>query len=427
MGLLGSGVSITPRVGHGLSLSAGLGWGCFRWSRGRCFGGSPWNLKHAEGWGAGGETLAWNLMRSSGDDFERRWRGVRRAMAEQAIEALLLTHLPDVRWLCGFTGSNAALAVTARKAVLFTDGRYTTQAREETRGARVTIAKKSALREACVLLERSAKRAWFDSEHTTVAELELMHSGLRGKNRRGFFVALQRPLVPALRMVKDEGELALMGKAAELGCSLFEKILSRMESGVTEIAVAAELEYLARKMGAEGMSFETIIASGARSALAHGRATQAKLPRKGFVTLDFGVILNGYCSDMTRTVHVGGADREERAAYEAVLEAQEAAVAAVKPGASCGEVDEAARSVLRKAGRGKYFTHSTGHGVGLEIHEQPRVAAGQEMRLAAGMVITIEPGVYLPGKFGIRIEDMVAVTESGHRVLTPVTKGWIEL
>jgi Xaa-Pro aminopeptidase len=130
---------------------------------------------------------------------------------------------------------------------------------------------------------------------------------------------------------------------------------------------------------------------------------------------------------MTRTVHVGRASGEERAAYDAVLDAQEAAVAAVKPGATCGDVDEAARSVLRKARLGKYFTHSTGHGVGLEIHEQPRIAAGQEMRLEPGMVITIEPGVYLPGKFGIRIEDMVAVTTTGHRVLTPVTKGWIEL
>jgi Xaa-Pro aminopeptidase len=180
-------------------------------------------------------------------------------------------------------------------------------------------------------------------------------------------------------------------------------------------------------MGAEGMSFDTIVASGARSALPHGQASTAKLPRKGFVTLDFGVILNGYCSDMTRTVHLGAARPDERAAYDAVLQAQEAAVAAVRPGVTCGEVDEAARSVLRRAGLAKFFTHSTGHGVGLEIHEQPRVAAAQEFRLEPGMVITIEPGVYLPGKFGIRIEDMVVVTPGGHRVLTPATKGWIEL
>jgi Xaa-Pro aminopeptidase len=257
--------------------------------------------------------------------------------------------------------------------------------------------------------------------------LGLMRSGLGAKQRRGFFVALERPLVSALRMVKDEDELAVMGEAAALGCDLFEAMLPRIETGMTEGALAAELEYQARRRGAEGMSFETIVASGARSALPHGRATQAKLPRNGFVTLDFGVILNGYCSDMTRTVHLGRASREERAAYDAVLEAQEAAVNAVRPGATCGEVDKAARDVLERAKLGKYFTHSTGHGVGLEIHEQPRVAAGQEMRLEAGMVITIEPGVYLPGKFGIRIEDMVAVTEDGNRVLTPVTKSWIEL
>lgn len=348
-------------------------------------------------------------------------------MAAEDIQALLVTHLPDVRWLCGFTGSNAAVGVTARGAALFTDGRYTTQAREETRGARVVIVKKSALMEACTWLEKSARRAWFDPQHTSVAELELMRSAVSGKKRRSFFTPLQSPLVPKLRMIKDTAELRVISQAAQVGCSIFEEILSRMEPGLAEIAVAAELEFLARGMGAEGMSFETIIASGPRSALPHGRATQAKLPRKGFVTLDFGVILNGYCSDMTRTVHLGSASREERFAYESVLAAQEAAVAAVKPGVTCGEVDEAARSVLRKAGLAKYFTHSTGHGVGLEIHEQPRLAAGQEMRLGSGMVVTIEPGVYLPGKFGIRIEDMVAVTNSGGQVLTPVTKGWIEL
>jgi Xaa-Pro aminopeptidase len=145
------------------------------------------------------------------------------------------------------------------------------------------------------------------------------------------------------------------------------------------------------------------------------------------VTLDFGVILNGYCSDMTRTVYVGRPSATERSAYDAVLEAQQAAVAAVKPGATCGEVDEAARGTLRKAGLAKYFTHSTGHGVGLEIHESPRIAAGQTLELKPGMVVTIEPGIYLAGKFGIRIEDMVAVTDDGNKVLTPVTRTLIEL
>jgi Xaa-Pro aminopeptidase len=367
------------------------------------------------------------MTRQKVESQSGRWRAVRQSMQQSSIEALLITHLPDVRWLCGFTGSNAALAVTVRQAAMFTDGRYTSQAREEVRGARVTIARQSALKEACAWLAERARHAAFDAEHTSVAALDLMRVALPGRQRRGFFTPMKKPLLSALRMVKDSGELRQMEEAAALGCSLFEAMLPRIEAGVTEIAVAGELEFLARGLGAEGMSFETIVASGTRSSMPHGRATQARLPRRGFVTLDFGVILNGYCSDMTRTVHVGRASDEERSAYEAVLEAQEAAVAAVRPGITCGDVDEAARSVLRRAGLAKYFTHSTGHGVGLEIHEQPRIAAGQETQLEPGMVITIEPGVYLPGKFGIRIEDMVAVTANGGRVLTPVTKGWIEL
>jgi len=348
-------------------------------------------------------------------------------MADGKVDALLVTHLPDVRWLCGFTGSNAALAVTARHAVLFTDGRYIAQAREETRGARVTIAKRSALKEACALLGERVKRAGFDPAHTTVADLELMRTALPAKMRRGFFQPLPSLIVSDLRMVKDAAELAAMQQAAQLGCRLFEEIVPCLHSGLTEIAVAAELEYRARSLGAEGMSFETIVASGPRSALPHGRATTARLPRNGFVTLDFGVILKGYCSDMTRTVHMGRANRQERAAYDAVLAAQQAAVNAVKPGVTGGEVDEAARSVLRRSGLARHFTHSTGHGVGLEIHESPRIGAGQETKLEPGMAITIEPGVYLPGKFGIRIEDMVAVTATGHRVLTRVAKDWIEI
>jgi Xaa-Pro aminopeptidase len=175
------------------------------------------------------------------------------------------------------------------------------------------------------------------------------------------------------------------------------------------------------------MSFQTIIASGERSALPHGVASAAKIPAKGFVVCDFGVILAGYCSDMTRTVHVGQPGREARRAYEAVREAQQAAINAVKPGATVGKVDDAARKVLRRHNLAKYFTHSTGHGVGLEIHEAPRIAAGQTEVLQPGMVITIEPGVYIPRMWGIRIEDMVLVTETGCEVLTPTTKELITI
>ncbi|HZD47902.1 MAG TPA: aminopeptidase P family protein, partial [Silvibacterium sp.] len=351
-----------------------------------------------------------------------RLRALRRTMAGQGIEALLVTHLPDVLYLCGFTGSNAALVVTAKKAALFTDGRYTTQAREETQSARVVIAEKSALKEACALLESSMPknaRAFYDPWHTTIAELALMRSALTASRRRSFFSPLKEPIVSDLRMVKDADELHRMVAAAALGNRLFHAILPHIQAGVPESEIAASLEFFARSMGAEAMSFETIVASGPRSALPHGRASARKTPRNGFVTLDFGVILKGYCSDMTRTVCIGHPGRSERSAYDAVLEAQEAAVAAVRPGATCGEVDEAARSTLRKAGLDTYFTHSTGHGVGLEIHESPRIATGQTQELKPGMVVTIEPGIYIPGKFGIRIEDMVAVTDRGGRVLTP--------
>jgi len=239
-----------------------------------------------------------------------------------------------------------------------------------------------------------------------------------------------------------------MGAAAALGCGLFERMLGVMRAGMAETAVAAELEHAARLAGAERMSFDTIVTGGVRSALPHGRASAAKLPRRGFVTLDFGVVLEGYCSDMTRTVHMGKALPGERAVYDAVLDAQLAGVAAVREGVATSDVDEAARSVLRAAGLDKWFTHSTGHGVGLEIHEGPKIAkkpeesgkagttgrkAGAGMRkaevetLKAGMVVTIEPGVYMPGKFGVRIEDTVLVTRTGCEILTPSTKAWIEL
>jgi Xaa-Pro aminopeptidase len=173
------------------------------------------------------------------------------------------------------------------------------------------------------------------------------------------------------------------------------------------------------------MAFESIIASGERSALPHGRASDHCIPGNAFVVCDFGVILAGYCSDMTRTVYVGRASREARPFYEAVREAQLAGIEAVRPGIPVAEIDKAARSVLRKAGLARYFTHSTGHGVGLEIHEAPRIAAGQTEILQPGMVITIEPGAYVPGKWGVRIEDMVVVTKDGHEVLTPTTKDLI--
>jgi Xaa-Pro aminopeptidase len=354
---------------------------------------------------------------------------LRRRITKSGLSGLLVTHLPDIRYLCGFTGSSAALAVTRRVARLFTDGRYKAQAAEEVKGAQFQIVSGSPAVAAVEWLaaQPAATIAGFDPAWTSVADLARLKAALPSALRRGFLSPLPAALVEPLRLVKDADELALMSQAALIGCRLFEQMLGFIRPGVREVEVAAELEYQARLQGAEGMSFETIVASGQRSALPHGRATTAPLPRKGFLTLDFGIILEGYCSDMTRTVHLGKPTAKERAAYEAVLEAQEAGVQAVRSGASCGDVDEAARSVLRKAGLAEAFSHSTGHGVGLEIHESPRIGAGQKTRLRAGMVVTIEPGVYLPGEFGIRIEDMVAVTLAGGQILTPATKALIEL
>ena len=320
------------------------------------------------------------------------------------------------------------MAVIRGAARLFTDGRYTAQAAEEVTSAKVQIVAKSpAIAAVEWLAAQGIEFSGFDPTVTTVADLARWKTALPSKLRRRFLAELAAPLVGPLRMVKDEEELALLGEAALLGCKLFEHVLGFMRPGIPEIEVAAELEHKARLLGSEGMSFETIVASGVRSALPHGRATSAPLPRRGFVTMDFGVILKGYCSDMTRTVYLGKPNARERDAYAAVLEGQEAAVAAVSAGVSCEEVDEAARSVLRRAGFAEAFSHSTGHGVGLEIHEAPRLGAGQKSRLLAGMVVTVEPGIYLEGQFGIRIEDMVAVTRSGGQVLTPSPKALIEL
>lgn len=362
-------------------------------------------------------------------DYFRRIGALRRKLARAGLPGLVVTHLPDIRYLSGFTGSSAALAVTRRAARLFTDGRYRAQAAEEVLAARVEIITGSPAVAAVQWLaaQPGVEIVAFDPSCTTVAELARWKAALPSTLRRMFLSALPAPLIEPLRRIKDEDELALMIEAALGGCKLFERILGFIEPGMREIDIAAELEHQARLIGAEAMSFETIVASGARSALPHGRATNSVLPRRGFLTMDFGIILGGYCSDMTRTVFLGKPKAEERNTYLAVLEAQEAGVAAVRSGASCGEVDEAARAVLRREGLAEAFTHSTGHGVGLEIHESPRIGAGQTARLLPGMVITIEPGVYLAGRYGIRIEDMVVVTATGGQVLTPAPKALIEL
>lgn len=355
-----------------------------------------------------------------------RKRRVAAAIAKAGTDALLVTAPADVRYLTGFTGSNGAVCVLGGRMALFTDGRYTTQAADEVQGAKVHIVtEKSVSVSACEWAATlGAKSCGYDSTQMTVAGFDVLRRAV--KQGRSWLVPVGG-LVARIREIKDSLEIELMREAAALGVRLFEESLEFVVPGATENEIAMAIEYQARMAGAERMSFETIVASGERSALPHGRATNAKLPRRGFVTLDFGVVLDGYCSDMTRTVHLGKARAGEREAYEAVLEAQEAGIAAVQAGVSAAQVDEAARASLEAAGMAEWFTHSTGHGVGLEIHEAPRLGKKSTETLQAGMVVTIEPGVYLPGRFGIRIEDTVLVTRGGCENLTPATKAWIEL
>ena len=358
-------------------------------------------------------------------DLYARQAKLREHLAATRHDGLLISHLPNIRYLCGFTGSAGFLLVEESGSVFFTDVRYDTQAHEEVKAAKVVVARKSVIE--CVgewLGRRKSRRGMtlgIEAEHLTLADKKRLTNQLPKRVR-----PRENPsVVERARMVKDADELTRIRAAVNLGAKLFERAIEVLRPGIKENEVAAEMEYAARRAGAEEMSFPTIVASGTRSALPHGRASNQRIEPGGFVVCDFGVILASYCSDQTRTVWMGSVPDEARRAYEAVREAQKAAVDAVRPGATVGEVDAAARKVLRKARLGRYFTHSTGHGVGLEIHEAPRVAAGQQEKLQPGMVITIEPGVYFPGKWGVRIEDMVAVTASGCDVLTPTSKDFL--
>jgi Xaa-Pro aminopeptidase len=297
----------------------------------------------------------------------------------------------------------------------------------------VVIAKGPALIAAAESMAGSGaktKAVGFEAEHISVASSRALTKAVPRLRLKP-----TSSLIENLRMVKDADEIAQIRSAVTLASSVFEAVVGEIKPGVPESRIAAEIEYLSRRMGAEGMSFDTIVAGGGRSALPHGVASSMPLPAAGFVILDFGVILGGYCSDMTRTVCMGQPDEASRKMYAAVLKAQLAAVESVAPGVKTEEVDYAARKLLQKDGFGRYFTHSTGHGVGLEIHEPPGLRKAPvdrrpkkarpkkaDQALEAGMVITIEPGVYVPGRGGVRIEDMVLVTEHGYEVLTPTKK-----
>ena len=355
--------------------------------------------------------------------YSQRQARLRQRMEQEGVDAVLVAHLPNLRYLCGFSGSNGLLLVEqADRATLYTDGRYREQAGSEVQQARVVVPVRGDLWKAAARTARRRRRVGMENEHLTLTQRArwLAHwpGGARGlKNSSGW--------VEAQRAVKSPDEVAAIRRAVELASSVFPATVQKIRAGMSETALAGHLEFALRKAGGEGLAFDSIIAGGAHGAWVHAQPDARPLPRRGFVVMDYGVVLAGYHSDMTRTVHLGAADRRAREVYRAVLEAQQAAIAAVRPGARCAAVDRAARRSLEKAGWAKYFPHSTGHGVGLEIHEAPRLGATSRETLAAGQVITIEPGVYIPAWGGVRIEDVVLVTPAGAEVLTPTPKDLI--
>jgi Xaa-Pro aminopeptidase len=357
--------------------------------------------------------------------FEQRTNQLRLSFSTLGVDSILVSHLPNILYLCGFSGSAGLLLIDESHATLVTDSRYTFQARQEVQAAHTHIAKQGLLRAVGDELKTRRRRPAiaYASGHTTVAQKQTLDAIVRGRVR---WVSDDNT-IEKLRAVKDAAELAVMRSAGELISNVFRKTLPAIRPGASELDVAAKIEYGMKQLGASGPSFDTIVASGPRSAWAHARPTPKLLGKSELVVLDQGAILENYCSDMTRTVFLGRAPAEVRRMYQAVLEAQEAAKQAIRPGIKAADVDRAARRVLKRFGLARYFTHSTGHGLGIEVHEMPRLGKGEETLLQEGMVVTVEPGVYLEGFGGVRIEDDVVVTAQGARDLTTAPRDFLEL
>jgi Xaa-Pro aminopeptidase len=339
------------------------------------------------------------------------------ALKPARTNAFLATALPNVRYLTGFTGSNAALLLTDERALLFTDPRYRTQASRES-DCEIRIAKGPLSQEIAIAVQRlGLKSVAFERNRIGFEEYQALTEALAGVRLRPLTGAAE-----ALRMVKSADEIAAIRNSVQLNSLALDQALRHFKPSMTEIDLAAEIEYRMRRLGADGTAFDTIVASGERTALPHAHPMARRMQGDQLLLIDMGASVAGYASDMTRTFGLGKLDAKVRRMYRAVLDSQLAAIAAVRPGASCAQVDRAARGVLRGYGLEKLFVHSTGHGLGLEIHERPRVGRKEATKLEPGMAITIEPGVYQEGIGGIRIEDTVVVTTNGCEILTPTGK-----
>lgn len=344
---------------------------------------------------------------------------LRERVAQEGADALLVTHPANVRYLSGFTSpGDGRVLVTTERAVLVTDGRYTVQAGEESRIETEIIEKDWPGK----VLELTGSRTLAFESHAVSYNLYQKLSG-----------GLETPplptegLVDSFRLTKTPEEVASLREAARITDRAFEHILEFLKAGQAEFEVALELERVMRLEGAEDKSFEIIVASGLRSAMPHGIASRKTVQKGDLVTLDFGAKVAGYHADMTRTVGVGEVREELRELYDTVLAAQEAALGALVPGKSGKEVDKVARDLLAERGLADHFPHSLGHGVGLEVHEGPRLSKHFDHTLEPGMVVTVEPGVYLPEKGGVRIEDLFVITEDGYERLSNAPKDWTEV
>jgi Xaa-Pro aminopeptidase len=349
--------------------------------------------------------------------FKIRRDGVLPHLRTSRADAFLTTCLPNVRYLSAFTGSNGALLLTDERAILFTDPRYETQVAQET-DCEVKIAKGPLVQEVDKWLKRLKTRALaVERNRISLGEyLLLKESAAR------IVLKPVAEVVESLRTRKSDAELATIRASVRLNSAALEIALEHFHPQMTEVDLAGEIDYRMRLLGADGTAFDTIVASGARTALPHAHPTDRPISRNELLLIDMGANVAGYASDMTRTYAVAKVDTKKRQMYRAVLEAQLAAIRSVRPGVSCASVDRAARRVLREYRMEDLFVHSTGHGLGLEIHERPRIGRKDPTKLEAGMVITIEPGVYREAVGGVRIEDTVVVTQHGCDVLTPTGK-----
>lgn len=356
---------------------------------------------------------------------EPRLLRLRARLAGLECPAALIQNPESVRYLTGFSGSSAVLAVTGDRALFLTDSRYRTQAREECAGVEFRlIASSAGYADATAELVRElgSQVVGFEADFLTV-------SGLRELQEKAPGITL-RPLdnlVLPLRRIKDPEELRRIEAACAIADRAFARLLPQVRAGAVERELAAELEYLMKREGAEREAFETIVASGVRSALPHGRATGKRLEAGDLVTFDFGARLEGYCSDITRTVVVGRATDRQREVYGVVREALAAATAAIRAGADARTVDAVARDLIAARGFGAHFGHGLGHGLGRAVHDHPGFSPRAELTLEAGMVLTVEPGIYIEGWGGVRIEDDVVVTADGCRVLTGTERELMEL